>query len=379
MATVDNRILEGFCVGITADRRWDEQAELLRRRGATVMHGPSIRTLPLGSDAPLKEVTEALIARPPTVLIANTGIGIRSWFAAAGSWGLSAELHDALSGSRIYARGPKASGAIHSVGLEIVARARSERLSEVVELVLEAEAPGPGTRIAVQRDGRGAPAELARLQDTSAEVLEIPVYEWKLPDDPKPAVRLAEAVVAGKVHALTFTSGPALRNLLSLAEEHEVEGFLDAMRSGDVVIGCVGPVCAEAATEADITDVVIPASARLGPLIRAVAERLVEQTVAVDMGGDRLVLQGTAAVIGGERVDLSDTEARVLAALVERRGAVVTKTELLESVWGDASGDPHLVEVSVGRLRRRLGASGAAIQAVPRRGYRLDPRPQPQP
>ena len=42
--------LEGYCIGITADRRWEEQAELLRRRGATVMHGPSIRTLPMGAD-----------------------------------------------------------------------------------------------------------------------------------------------------------------------------------------------------------------------------------------------------------------------------------------------------------------------------------------
>ena len=39
--------LEGFTVGITADRRWEEQAALLERRGARVVHGPAIRTLPL--------------------------------------------------------------------------------------------------------------------------------------------------------------------------------------------------------------------------------------------------------------------------------------------------------------------------------------------
>lgn len=368
---MDTGILEGFCVGITADRRWDEQAELLRRRGATIMHGPSIRTLPLGSDAPLRDVTERLIESPPDVLIANTGIGIRSWLAAAGSWDVGGDLVGALSTSRIYARGPKASGAIHSLGLEVVARAKTERLREVVDLVLAAESLGPGVRVAIQRDGRGAPAELARLLATGAEVVEIPVYEWKLPDDPAPAVRLAEAVVAGRVHAVTFTSGPALRNLLALADEHDVTGLVDVLRSGDVVVGCVGPVCAEAATEAGITGVVIPASSRLGPLVRAVADRLVERTTSFQVAGGRLVLQGTAAIVGDGRVDLSDTEARLLAVLAQRGGAVVTKTELLAEVWGDAGGDPHLVEVSVGRLRRRLGASGSAIQAVPRRGYRL--------
>jgi len=29
--------------------------------------------------------------------------------------------------------------------------------------------------------------------------------------------------------------------------------------------------------------------------------------------------------------------------------------------------------VAVGRLRRRMGAAGAALQAIPGRGYRLDP------
>lgn len=45
---MEDHRLSGFTVGITADRRWEEQAELLRRRGACVIHGPSIRTLPIG-------------------------------------------------------------------------------------------------------------------------------------------------------------------------------------------------------------------------------------------------------------------------------------------------------------------------------------------
>src|SRR5215831_8304473 len=67
--------LHGFCIGVTADRRWEEQAELLRRRGATVLHGPSIRTLPVGAGDRLRAITEQLIAGPPAMFVANTGIG----------------------------------------------------------------------------------------------------------------------------------------------------------------------------------------------------------------------------------------------------------------------------------------------------------------
>src|SRR3546814_9717269 len=50
--------LDGFTVGITADRRADEQAALFERRGASVVLGRSIRTLPIGDDDDLRTVTE---------------------------------------------------------------------------------------------------------------------------------------------------------------------------------------------------------------------------------------------------------------------------------------------------------------------------------
>ena len=52
-------------VGVTADRRWEEQANLLRRRGMDVLHGPTMRTIDRASNHGLREVTVALIASPP--------------------------------------------------------------------------------------------------------------------------------------------------------------------------------------------------------------------------------------------------------------------------------------------------------------------------
>jgi uroporphyrinogen-III synthase len=49
--------LDGFVVGIIADRRREQQAELLSRRGPSTLHGPTITTLYLASDENLHRPT----------------------------------------------------------------------------------------------------------------------------------------------------------------------------------------------------------------------------------------------------------------------------------------------------------------------------------
>jgi uroporphyrinogen-III synthase len=365
-------VLRGFTIGITADRRWDEQATLFARRGAAVQHGPSIRTLPLGDDDRLRAATDAVIARRPAILIANTGIGIRSWISSAELWGKGDELTDALRASRIFARGPKAAGVAHAHGLEVEDRALTERLCDAVDLAIAVLRPGD--LVALQLDGRGASVEADRLRAAGADVLEIPVYLWELPEDIGPAVRLAEAAVAGKVHAVTFTAGPAIRNWLAIADSHGLGDELRAtLTDGRVVVGCVGPVCEDTAVAAGLgsDQIVVPRTWRLGPLVRAVADRLIERTVRLDVGGTNLCIAGNLVTIGERPVVFTDTEAQVLTLLAARPNVVHPKAELLRTVWRDEHADPHVVEVAVARMRRRMGVLGGSITSVYRRGYTL--------
>jgi uroporphyrinogen-III synthase len=371
--------LTGFTIGITADRRWNEQAALFERRGANVVHAPTIRTLPLGAENPLRRATEEVIAQPPAVLIANTGLGIRSWFSNADAWGLGRALETALGRTRIYARGPKASGAVHSAGLTVVARARTERLSEVVDLVLAGLQAGE--RVVLQLDGSWQSTELERLRRAGAEVVALPVYRWTFPEDIGPGLRLAEAVIAGRVQAVTFTAGPAIRNWLTIAADEGIQVELcEAVTDGRTVVGCVGPVCAEVAAAAGLLSphLVQPDAFRLGPLVRAVTERLAQHRLTVQLGPASMVLSGNAVLAGGECISLSDIEARLLATLAGRPNAVFSKEHLLRTVWSGAITDPHTVEVGIARLRKRLGSHGDVIHSVQRRGYTLrvaDPPP----
>ena len=118
-------------VGVTAGRRAEEQALLLERAGLRVVIGPAMGTALTTEDGPLRTVTDALIARPPAYVVADTGIGIRSWLAAAEGWGSRDALLAALARARIACRGPKAQGALRSAGLAIWWQAPGEQLAEV--------------------------------------------------------------------------------------------------------------------------------------------------------------------------------------------------------------------------------------------------------
>ena len=125
--------LAGFTVGVTADRRSSEQVELLRRAGARVLHAPAMHTHALGDEGPLRAATERIVADPPAIVMATTGIGVRSWFAGAQAWGLDGALLNALRQSRVHVRGPKALGAVVQAGLEVWRREHSERLDHMID------------------------------------------------------------------------------------------------------------------------------------------------------------------------------------------------------------------------------------------------------
>ncbi len=77
---------------------------------------------------------------------------------------------------------------------------------------------------------------------------------------------------------------------------------------------------------------------------------------------------------GNEAVTLTAREFSVLEALMARPGDVVSKLDLLDQVWGhDFGGDPNVVEVYVGYLRRKIDAPFRRRSLVTVRGvgYRV--------
>ncbi len=78
-------------------------------------------------------------------------------------------------------------------------------------------------------------------------------------------------------------------------------------------------------------------------------------------------------------ISLTAREFALLEVLMRRSDAVIGKRELINEVWGpDFSGDPNIVEVYVGYLRKKIDApfDQHTIQTVRGVGYRLQPDEQ---
>lgn len=89
----------------------------------------------------------------------------------------------------------------------------------------------------------------------------------------------------------------------------------------------------------------------------------------LDPGAHQLTRDGT-------EIKLTTREFAVLEYLMRRAGTVASKSEILDHVWGiDFAGDPNVVEVYVGYLRRKIDQpfGSTLIQTVRGAGYHLDP------
>lgn len=366
--------LAGHRVGITADRRAEEQGELLRRMGAEVLHGPVLRTLPLGDEGPMRQATEALLATPPTITILSTGIGLRSWVGAAETWGLADSLIDVLSDTRVLARGPKAYAAAAQLGLPVWHQEPSERLNALVEHLSRTSLEGE--RIALQLHGNETPDIVHTLEAAGADVISVAAYQWVPPEDEGPARRLVREAIDGQLTVVTFTSPSAIESTCRIAAgEGMLDALLDAFRTR-VAVACVGPVTRDSAAEHGITVACAPPMGRLGLLVRSIAGTLHDQHLHLTTPSGELVLQGRLLV--GEDVELvlADRERQVLLVLARKAGLVVPRSAIERAVWQSTDEDRALDAV-LSRMRRRLAPTGLEIATRLRRGYQLLAEPVP--
>jgi len=91
--------------------------------------------------------------------------------------------------------------------------------------------------------------------------------------------------------------------------------------------------------------------------------------------GDLLLdAAGRSCSRDGTPIDLTERELDVLEVLMRRAHEVVPSHELLDDVWGhDFAGDPNIVRVYVGYLRRKIDEpfGRQSLQTMRGSGYRL--------
>lgn len=81
---------------------------------------------------------------------------------------------------------------------------------------------------------------------------------------------------------------------------------------------------------------------------------------------------GREVTVAGKMVDLRTQEFELLLTLIEHKGMVMTREQLLQLAWGyDFAGQTRTVDVHIGQLRKKLASSLVRIETVTGVGYKL--------
>lgn len=89
-------------------------------------------------------------------------------------------------------------------------------------------------------------------------------------------------------------------------------------------------------------------------------------------GGVELDVRRHTVTVNGEPAELTLKEFELLRILMKNRNAVLTRDNLLESIWGyDCAGETRTVDVHIKTLRQKLGAGAEIIKTVRGVGYKI--------
>ena len=108
--------------------------------------------------------------------------------------------------------------------------------------------------------------------------------------------------------------------------------------------------------------------------IKAVLRRVKKEEPDEELSAGSLYVHvGKHKVLAdGQKVELTYKEFRLLCMLLESKGNVLTRDQLLTNIWGyDFDGETRTVDVHIRTLRQKLGACGSLIETVRGIGYRI--------
>ena len=275
MDVVNPKSFNGLRVLTLESRRNAEMAKLIAGNGGKVIVAPSMREIPLDSNAAGLDFARKLVDGGFDAVIFLTGVGTRAL-------GRVAELlypHDrflsALRKVQIVARGPKPVAVLREWDVPIALIAPEPNTWHEVLRALDEGAetvPLKGRRVAVQEYGVSNPDLLAGLVQRGALVTSVPVYEWGLPEDLGPLRDAVEAIARGDIDVILFTTAMQVNHLLQIAREmSKVDEVLRAFPR--VLIASIGPTTSERLREFGIAVDMEPSHPRMGYLVSETAQR----------------------------------------------------------------------------------------------------------
>jgi uroporphyrinogen-III synthase len=269
----------GLRVLVLESRRGRELGLIVTSYGGEPLVAPSMREVPLESNAEAIAFAGDLIAGEFDVVILLTGVGTRALLdIVQRAHGTRRKFVEALAETIVVARGPKPVAVMRELQVPVWATAAEPNTWREVLAVLDekkSELSLEGLNVAVQEYGASNPDLLAGLEARGARVTRVPVYQWALPEDLEPLKQAVRAIAAGDLDVALFTSATQAVHLMKVAD---TMGMRDAVRAGlqRMAIASIGPTTSEELRQQGMTVDMEPSHPKMGFLAREAAEQASE-------------------------------------------------------------------------------------------------------
>ena len=128
------------------------------------------------------------------------------------------------------------------------------------------------TQVAVVHYGERNEMLARVLRDRGAQLEELCLYEWLLPEDTAPLKNLVQNIIGNRVDAVVFTSQVQARHLFAIAQELKSASVLTHALNTQTIVASIGPTCTAVLQNFGITPRVVPEHPKMGHLVKALAE-----------------------------------------------------------------------------------------------------------
>jgi uroporphyrinogen-III synthase len=269
--------LTGKNIALLEARLSSELAKLVERQGGTAFAFPALREATIDAGGEVNELITVLTSMQPDsrihFLVLQTGVGVAALTREAEKLGRREELIATLGTITKVCRGPKPTAGLARLGLKPdVIAAEPYTTAEVLAALKEFELNGRG--VALLHYGERNTALAEALIERGAQLHELCLYQWELPDEIEPLKTLIAQLGQGVFDAVVFTSQIQARHLFQVAGECDRKGELLEALKHKTVVASIGPTCSGALRALGVTPHVEPEHPKMGPLVVALAKHM---------------------------------------------------------------------------------------------------------
>ena len=266
----------GLRVLVLESRRGRELGLIVTSYGGQPLVAPSMREVPLESNADAIAFAGDLIAGEFDVVVLLTGVGTRALLdIVQRAHGTRKAFLDALADTIVVVRGPKPLAVMRELQVPVFLTAPEPNTWRELLAALDerkSELSLEGLNVAVQEYGASNPDLLAGLEARGARVTRVPVYQWALPEDLGPLEQAVRTIAAGELDVALFTSATQAVHLMKVADTLLLgEAVRQSLRRR--VIASIGPTTSEELRQQGIPVDLEPSHPKMGFLVREAAEQ----------------------------------------------------------------------------------------------------------